>query len=107
MDTDLLVEELAAVRGELTRVDTKASMLLALAAGKMAVVATTDRHDLPPAGLLVDAGMVTMGLALLVLLGRCVPASGRVASSVTPAAPPMAYGRSWRAVMSAPGGAGS
>ncbi|HEY0538241.1 MAG TPA: hypothetical protein VGD53_07720 [Actinoallomurus sp.] len=76
MDTDLLVEELAAVRGELTRVDTKASMLLALAAGGMAVVATTDRHDLP-AGLLVDAGMVTMGLALLVLLGRCVPASGR------------------------------
>jgi hypothetical protein len=51
MDTDLLVEELAAVRGELTRVDTKAS--------------------------------------------------------ITPAARPMAYGRSWRAVMSAPGGAGS
>jgi hypothetical protein len=33
MDTDLLVEELAAVRGELTRTDGKASMLFALAAG--------------------------------------------------------------------------
>jgi hypothetical protein len=75
MDTDLLVEELAAVRGELTRVDTKASMLLALAAGGMAVVATTDRRGLP-AGLLVDAGMVTMALALLVLLWGVRPRLG-------------------------------
>ncbi|MCW2864289.1 MAG: hypothetical protein JWP48_5997 [Actinoallomurus sp.] len=50
-------------------------MLLTLTAGGMAVVATTDRHDLP-AGLLVDAGMVTMGLTLLVLLWAVRPRLG-------------------------------
>jgi hypothetical protein len=75
MATDLLVEELAAVRGKLTRVDGKASMLLALAAGGMAQVATADRHDLP-AVLLVDAGMVATGLALLLLLWAVRPRLG-------------------------------
>jgi hypothetical protein len=73
--TDLLTEELAAVRGELTRVDSKASMLLALAAGGMAVVATADQHRLA-AVLLVNGGMVSVGLALVLLLSVVRPRLG-------------------------------
>lgn len=78
MDTrrsDLLTEELTAVRGELTRVDSKASMLLALAAGGMAVVATADHHRMA-AVVLINAGMVSLGLALILLLSVVRPRLG-------------------------------
>ena len=82
MDTDLLVEELAAVRAEPTRIDGKASMLLALSAAGMALMANRGR------------GHGRAGAALLVLLWAVRPHLATSGSSITPTAPPTACERS-------------
>jgi Pycsar effector protein len=73
---DLLAEELAAVRGELARVDGKSSTLLALAAGGLAVAATTHPHSVLGAWL-IRAAMFTTAVALVLVLFVVRPRLGR------------------------------
>lgn len=71
---ELLTEELEAVRGELGRVDSKASMLLGLAAGGL-LLATAPQ---PPgfAGWLIKAGMGVAAASLVPLLAVVRPRLG-------------------------------
>ncbi|MDN3356775.1 hypothetical protein [Actinomadura sp. DC4] len=67
-DDEQLVEELAAIRGELFRVDNKSGTLLTLAGAGFALVAAEEPQRGPLTGGLLAAGLLIAGVAMLQLL---------------------------------------
>jgi hypothetical protein len=65
---ELLTEELAAIRGELLRIDNKSGTLLTLAAAGFALVASGGPERGVVAGALLAAGLLAAGVAMLQLL---------------------------------------